>query len=696
MLTFLNNIFLPALAAALLPILIHLFTRRRLKRVNWPSLRFLLEIQKKQMKRLRLKQIILLILRILIILLVVGAFARPAIRGVFGGGKGAHENTAVAILLDRSYSMGQEAAGVDMFTRAKHIAGDILDLLNEGDELLIVPFDRAPALSAATEPTRILANAHENIDSVKLSDSGTDIWTGVSFALEKLEKSRLLHREVYILTDNRAFGWRRGGELAIPERTRLYSVSLSPDDERNLGVTEIEFPRSLLERNVPFSISANVKSFAPGAVSDHVVDLFVDSERVAQRSIDLLPGGAAQVKLSAEVDNVGFHYGRVALEGDALPADNSRYFSFHIPDRQGVLVVGGAESVFIATALAPSGEDFFTIKRIGYHQLGGQKLSSFDVIILSDPKALSTAIGNAVRGFVHRGGGLIVFLGGSPDPKEAIASIIGDDAKIKVLASIGDEESAGRFELQDADFDHPIFMPYSEEGLPGVSFRRIAAIESAPSSPLLFSNGLPAIAEGEIGDGKIAVCGFSTDLRYGDLATSGFIVPLIHRLAQYLAEDVAAFDPGYIVGDEAIRTIEGVTGNIGAIRLTTPREKSRFVQPRFGGGKTVIGTGILDEAGIYRMFSDSQLVDLFAVNVDNAESDPTAIETGDIEKIAPIVWLNPESNIEEEILSARYGRELHHAMLILAFILMFAELSLGSRWRKPRDLSGTIRDHGAL
>ncbi len=695
MLTFLNNIFLPALTAVVLPILIHLFTRRRLKRQKWPSLRFLLEIQKKQMKRMKLKQILLLILRTLILLLVIGAFARPAIRGVFSGGVGAHENTAVALLIDRSYSMGQEAAGVDLFVRAKHLAGDILMLLKEGDELLVIPFDEKAAPVTA-QPTRFISGAQEVVDSLEISDAGTDVWIAIATAVERLDESRLLHKEIYVLTDYRAEGWRRSGRLEIPDRTRLYAITIEPDDERNLGCSGLEFPRALLQKKVPFDITATVRSFAPNPVSNHVVDLYIDDQRIAQGSVDLLPGGAVQVILRGRVESGGYHYGIVELEGDALPADNNRYFSIRIPKTLDVLVVGGAEAGFIQKALSPMEDDFFDVKRIDYSRLGGEQLSQYDVLILSDPPVLTSAMGNTIQGFAERGGGLIVLLGGSDDPEKAFSSIFEEETEFDIMSAIGEEGGAGRFELATADFDHPVFMPYKDEGLPDVNFRRIAAIEKAPLSLLTLSNGLPAVSEGEMGDGKAAICAFSANLKYGNIATTGFFVPLVHRLTQYVARDIAAFDPGYIVGDMAVRNLDDYPVGSGAAKVVFPDGSANYVTPRFGAGKAVLTTQELDQAGIYRIYADTTLVDLFAVNSDISESEPESLEKDVIEDAVPIVWLDNEGKIEEDILAARYGKELHHGMLVLAFLLMFAELALGSSWRRQRDLSGSIEKHGAL
>ena len=63
--SFLNPLYLFGLAAAAIPIIIHLFTRRRPREVPFPSLEFLTEVNQSEIRRLRLKQWLLLLLRTL-------------------------------------------------------------------------------------------------------------------------------------------------------------------------------------------------------------------------------------------------------------------------------------------------------------------------------------------------------------------------------------------------------------------------------------------------------------------------------------------------------------------------------------------------------------------------------------------------------------------------------------------------------
>ncbi|MCK4409905.1 MAG: BatA domain-containing protein, partial [Candidatus Eisenbacteria sp.] len=132
--TFLNGAFLFAALAALLPLLIHLISRRRVATVDFSSLRFLKELERKRIRRVRLRQILLLIVRSLIILAAALALARPTLKGPLAGGGSAHARTSVAIVVDDSASMTRAADGGDLLADALAAASEIAGLLDDGDQ----------------------------------------------------------------------------------------------------------------------------------------------------------------------------------------------------------------------------------------------------------------------------------------------------------------------------------------------------------------------------------------------------------------------------------------------------------------------------------------------------------------------------------------------------------------------------------
>ena len=103
--TFLNPLALFGLAAAAIPVLLHLFNLRKLRRVEFSTLAFLKELQRTRIRRLKLRQLLLLILRTLIVIVLVLAFSRPTLKGALAGSMGSHAKISAALIIDDSYSM---------------------------------------------------------------------------------------------------------------------------------------------------------------------------------------------------------------------------------------------------------------------------------------------------------------------------------------------------------------------------------------------------------------------------------------------------------------------------------------------------------------------------------------------------------------------------------------------------------------
>jgi len=127
MFSFLNSIILFGLAAAAIPLLIHLLARRRLKKVYFSSLTFLKSMQKSQLRWLKIRQLLLLIVRTLIIIFLVLAFARPALRSHLRG-VGAEAQTSAVVLLDNSYSMSRETKDGSLYEMERGKAEELLEL----------------------------------------------------------------------------------------------------------------------------------------------------------------------------------------------------------------------------------------------------------------------------------------------------------------------------------------------------------------------------------------------------------------------------------------------------------------------------------------------------------------------------------------------------------------------------------------
>ncbi len=221
--------------------------------------------------------------------------------------------------------------------------------------------------------------------------------------------------------------------------------------------------------------------------------------------------------------------------------------------------------------------------------------------------------------------------------------------------------------------------------LPEVEFTQVGQLFRGQGAFLNFSNGAPAVYDRKMGEGRIILSAFSTDHRASALVTSGFFLPFLHRSVQYLAGDEARFDEDFASGQSIIRQIDDFPQGA-RLTMEKPDSSRVFLLPRFSMGKAVYSLEKVEQPGIYKVFADSVLVDVFAVNLNTEEAMRIDIES-DIQSLFPdaIITDPARDNIRSTILRARYGRELWKPLILIGIFLLFLELLLETLWRKRED-----------
>ena len=113
------------------PLIIHLINLLRHRRVAWGAMEFLLAAYKRHRTRMRLLELLLLLMRLGIVALLVVLVAQPVLKNrmvsVLGGVK-----THWIVVLDDSYSMSDRAAadrvdGQTVFDRAKNVVTQLAE-----------------------------------------------------------------------------------------------------------------------------------------------------------------------------------------------------------------------------------------------------------------------------------------------------------------------------------------------------------------------------------------------------------------------------------------------------------------------------------------------------------------------------------------------------------------------------------------
>ncbi|HCR18771.1 MAG TPA: hypothetical protein DIU35_14925, partial [Candidatus Latescibacteria bacterium] len=184
------------------------------------------------MKKVKLKQILLLIIRSLILLLLALAFSGPTVKGTRSDGT-AGARTSAVLLLDRSLSMRHRLNGGTLFDRARERTREALGLFDSRDDVSLHLFDDR------TEPfnSRSVEHVQSRLEIAQPSYRSTNLGPVLVQAFRQLGSSALVNRELYIISD-----MARGGWLSVPDSLpavsglSIFVVPTRPKKVRNLGV----------------------------------------------------------------------------------------------------------------------------------------------------------------------------------------------------------------------------------------------------------------------------------------------------------------------------------------------------------------------------------------------------------------------------------------------------------------------------
>ena len=678
---FLNPLALAGLAAALVPLAVHLLHRGRPRVVPFSNVAFLRQVHLSHMRGLRLRQWLVLLLRMLAVACLALACARPALQegaSLLGGSRPA----AAVLLLDRSFSTRYSPPGGRTWDRLRLRADEVLSLFEDGrDRVGVIPFaarpdsvDRAPAVGLLRE--RLAGRAP--------GEAGTDVPRALRAAGRELARTPAARGEIYLFTDLARSGWEgMSARLAGSDPRSLFVIAASGGRRRNLYVAEVRAAGWLASPGTPLNLGARVgrSGGSEGPVS---VDLFLDGERVQRRRVVVPASGAVDVEFAVAPRRGGRLTGFVEVEADDLPVDNRRYFTLHAPERISVLLAGPDRGATYyarrALAAAASGDAALQVESVGPGELSEEALAGADVLVLchvEDPPARQARL---VRRFVEAGGGLLVV----PGPRADLSRLNRDWLPGLVPATLagvagrpGEEAYVG---LDSTRVDAALFAGLLAD--PGDRPRFQARFDVVTQRQLAvlarFDDGRPALVEGRPGDGRALLWAVPLDLAWSDWPRRGSFVPLLHRLCRYLSRP--AGDAAYTVGDRAWRRLPGSRVD-DRMQAQAPSGRRRFIRAETSLGDLRWALPPLEESGIWRLLGpEGGVLDEFAVNVDPAESDLTAWSEQEIRRRLPetsLHFLDDEEPLRDQVLALRHGRELWRECLVLALALLLLELWVG-------------------
>ncbi len=653
---FLHPIYLYGLLAGSLPILIHLLNRRRMKRIRFPAVRFILLSQKRISRSYRLRHWLLLALRTTAIILLALLLANPIFQtgaGLFAGGG----TVSLVILLDNSLSMTWSGDGSG-FKQAKEAARLLIASLNDGDRAALIPTNISgkEAFRLKEEKEVLL----RELQAIEIADGTANFTAALDKAYELLNVPAG-QREIRLITDMGLTGWDQFSIAAlkqydpsIPLKTIRVSAKQKP---LNGAVKEVKLGGQGAGVNLPLQIEAVLANFGAAEIKDLLVQLSIDGETKEQKLATVPPRGETSVNFQSRLAKPGSHMGEITLKKEGFAGSPRTYFALHAQDKLHVLVVDGdpqtalvrSETFFLSRALNPTGDQnssLYLPTVIVADGLGAAALETYQVVALCNVAALTDAVAQKLRNYLSQGGGLLIFGGDrlqSDSYNQKMTQALPAPLREKKIAPEASAEKIGKI-----DVTHPALENFTDailqESLASSRVWGYFRGDGAGKSTLIsLANGDPLVAEQKVGIGRVVFIATSADRDWTDLPLKTAYLPLVQGLTNYLAGGKrGALDGGVQVGGtKEISLAPGVVGK--SLRITKPNRQESEVGIVADRDRSIARFEENDRAGFYRITlpagaaKDTGAPPLYAVNPPFLESRLDEINEGELQaKLRPI------------------------------------------------------------
>ncbi len=464
---FQNPFLLWGLAAAAVPILIHLLSRRRYQTQQWAAMHWLLAAAKRNKRRMQIQNLLLLLLRTLAILLLALALTKPIFTNsplALGTSTQAH----LYLVIDNSASMGARTAISTALDEAITNATALLSEIGPDDPVTLVLSNSNVESDIGTGRPRVVlpatrdhAKVRRVLAELRPAPARADLVEMLKVLDEAMRESEPLPKKVAILSDTQRCtidGLGGGSETsedalrATLERLKVKGaeIVLMPcgGDAANVAITSLrpEEDRDIVEGAAVVFVADVVNySSRPARVE---VRFLLDGRERGEFSqwVDLPPrpaGSESPVRrpvrfvtnFRADSGDDGTQPGPRSAAGtshtveariaaDGLPVDDARAYAFRVRPPIEVLAVDGdpnpgragaeRETYWLEPTLALREGGPIAVTRIAepeYRAL--EDLGRYDMVVLANVKrpAPSDVVWSRLSKYVAGGGALFLTVG---------------------------------------------------------------------------------------------------------------------------------------------------------------------------------------------------------------------------------------------------------------------------------------------
>ena len=522
---FLYPSFLFGLFAVSIPILIHLFNLQKPKKVLFPNVRFLKQVQQSTSNKLKLKHLLILAARICFILFLVLCFAQPFIlnkdlRKLKG-------KPFVSLYVDNSFSM-QNELGQDKG----------LDIGIKSVQKLIELFPAASSYGFLTNDFEGKDQYFRNKDKIneRLSELNfsSNYRTGASILKRQeqgFEGQGAENKHVVLFSDFQKSTMSDFSKVKFDSTIQYHFVPIQNSEISNVSIDSVWLSIPLVKAGENNTLQVHLLNSGSKEVRELTLKLYIDNIQVSSASVDIKPSSSAEASFIFNINGEGQKKVSIRFEDYPVIFDNEYFLILNVSPKINILHLFEDDGSSISSVYA--NESVFEALNSKAGDFDYSKIDRANLIVFDGVKTITPALLQPLKAFVEKGGSLVLFPG-----KEVNESSYKDFAlqmQLQVPEFVKpDTSNKSSFEFLPPDFSNPFFnnvfekkdlrmaMPFA---FPVIRWKGNGA------SVFKFKNAETFLSSNKLGKGMVYLASTPLNDVLTNLHRHSIFVPLMYKIA---------------------------------------------------------------------------------------------------------------------------------------------------------------------
>ena len=653
-LTFNSPDLLPLLGLVIIPIIVHLFNLRRIKKVRFSNTSLLKKVKEESSAKRKPKELIILLSRILAIACLVLSFAQPVISD---NDEGESLGDAVMIYLDNSPSMSYSDGSESLFDFGSGSAQTIVNSYPEGTPFYFI--ENTYSNSVYTQFTN--QSLSDYLTEIQIANVGRDL-----NEVANRVGANDFEGDVYLISD---FSNQMLLDGLLNDSTNQYFlVPALSSGAANVYVDTVYLENTFLSGEFANSLKIELKRVNSGAEETNV-KIYFDGQLAGTELVSFGDTGMGLGTYEIPRQQSGLERIEIELEDQGLTFDNNYFLSLNSLSATSVVEIYDQSSSNYVNSLFRENE-FFQFERTSATALNNAMIEGADILVINGIGQFSNQLYNVVNEFVADGGTLLVIPteDNSPSDFSPLGINVDVDTREKVVIQSPDLENPF-FEGVFADGNSDVEMPEAT-----TSFRLI----NDEYSLLSFRNGRPFLGK-VVNEGNVFFFASPLAENATGFSNHALFVPVMYKLALGSKSSLATLY--HFTDDELIEF--PLPNDVSSGVFYLKNEQAEFTpDQRITKGQLVmeIPKDVVS-AGTFGVYTEENYLGSISFNLPKSESQmdgevmPRLTELAQAPHIS-IIEANTTSTFRSTMEARLIGFALWRWALALALLFLFVEIIL--------------------